>query len=194
MEKMTLHLPKSIQVMFYDFCVANRDLPFKFELYEHQIIISMTGSETEIFNVAIIHALYSWNLLSKYGKVFGNGGAFTMPNGKILSPDAAAIALVRWAKIPLEDRKKFAPIEPDFVLEIRSQTDRIADLKKKMELWMSFGVLLAWLIDPIEEKIWVYKKNSATVCIENFDGKITGEDVLVGLEIDLKEVFLSVKL
>lgn len=88
-----------------------------------------------------------------------------------------------------EDRKGIASIVPDFVMEVRSETDRIATLKKKMtDAWMANGVKLAWLIDPVKEKAWIYRADGASEEIDGFHHSLSGEDILPGFELKLTEL------
>ncbi len=101
------------------------------------------------------------------------------------NPDAAWISNERWNQIEKEERKKFAYLAPDFIIELMSPSDRLKPAKHKMEKWIKNGVLLAWLIDPENEVVYIYKTGGAIEQVNGFDKKLSGEDVLQGFELDL---------
>jgi Uma2 family endonuclease len=101
------------------------------------------------------------------------------------NPDAAWIRNERWGQIEKEERKKFGYIAPDFILELMSPSDRLKPAKNKMEKWIKNGVFLAWLIDPENETVYIYKPNAIIEEIKGFDKKLSGENVLLGFELDL---------
>ena len=102
------------------------------------------------------------------------------------SPDAACIKKERWEALTVTEQEKFAPICPDFIVELRSKSDSLSRLKNKMEKWVANGCKLAWLIDPLEKKAYVYKPKLQAQEIIGFDGKLSGENLLPGFELDLK--------
>lgn len=103
----------------------------------------------------------------------------------MLAPDAAWIVAERWKALTLDEQEKFAPLTPDFVIEIRSKSDSLPELKDKMTKWIANGCRLAWLIDPIEQKAYVYTSNGSVQTVNNFDETLIGTDVLPGFELDL---------
>lgn len=131
-----------------------------------------------------------WNEHFGKGEVYGSSSGFDLPNGATKSPDVAWISPERLAAAPEEDEDAaFVQIVPDFVVEIRSQTDRLKKLQTKMtDSWMANGVRLAWLIDPFEEKAYVYRQGQEEPeVVEGFsDKKLSGEEVLPGFELDLE--------
>ena len=131
--------------------------------------MEITGSETGSFNSEITTELTIWNRQQKSGKTFDSSTGFTLPNNAVKSPDAAWIEIERWKALSPEDRKKFAHISPDFVIEIRSESDKIDRLKAKMSEYIENGVRLGWLIDPVEEEVWIYRENGTIDRVESFD-------------------------
>ncbi|MFN7791533.1 MAG: Uma2 family endonuclease, partial [Cyclobacteriaceae bacterium] len=101
------------------------------------------------------------------------------------SPDVSWVRKTRWDELRLEDQEKFAPICPDFVIELRSKSDSLSQLKSKMEKWMENGCELAWLIDPIQQKTYIYQPNVAVYEVTDFDQKLSGGTLLPGFELDL---------
>ncbi|MDX2284508.1 MAG: Uma2 family endonuclease, partial [Bacteroidia bacterium] len=104
------------------------------------------------------------------------------------SPDTAWVSLERWLALPDEDRKRFARISPDFVIEIRSETDDLGQLQSKMAEYQANGVRLGWLIDPQAQQVWIYRADGSTAHIGNFRTPLSGEDVLPGFELRLWEL------
>lgn len=192
MENILLNFPESMQMnseQFFEFCMLNRHLPYKFELLENgKILISMTFPEKGCLNANFTGMLGIWNKAHKLGKICASSTAFTMPDETVLSPDVSFFAWAKLKKYSKEDFDKFTKIVPDFVGEIRSITDSLEDQLAKMRKWMAHGVELAWLFDPFEEKIYIFRKNGLDSELNGFDHLLSGENVLVNFEINLKKM------
>lgn len=137
---------------------------------------------------AIIALLYAWNYRQvAIGEVHGSTGGFDLPNGATKSPDAAWVSPERLAANP-GGEEDFIKIVPDFIVEVRSGTDRLKKLQTKMsDTWMANGVRMGWLIDPYEEKAYIYRQDADPEIIEGFAGKkLSGEAVLPGFELPLE--------
>ncbi|MEB3149383.1 MAG: Uma2 family endonuclease [Sphaerospermopsis sp.] len=173
---------------FFDFCQLNRDFRIERNQFGDLLIMSPTGSETDERNFNLIVQLGIWTKKDGTGVGFGSSGGFTLPNGAVRSPDAAWIKKERWEAIPTEQRKKFAPICPDFVVELRSETDSLKTLQEKMEEYIENGVKLAWLIDRKQQKVYIYRPSQP---VEELDHPQTlnGEDILPGFVLDLREIW-----
>ena len=91
----------------------------------------------------------------------------------------------RWEQLTPDEQEKFAPLTPDFVIEVRSRSDHLKELQTKMQEWIKNGCRLAWLIDPVEQKAYVYKTGGLAKTVETFDEKLSGEEVLPDFELDL---------
>ncbi len=170
---------------FFRFCQQNRTL--KFERTKERKIIAMTptGLETSGRNSDINGYLFVWNLQTKYGRVFDSNGGFTLPDGSVLAPDAAVVSQQRWDALPQAERKKFGHLCPEFIIELKSEHDRVATLQAKMQDWIHNGVQLGWLIDPEEEVVYIYQPQKAIIEVKGFDQKVSGDPVLPGFELDL---------
>jgi Uma2 family endonuclease len=173
---------------FFDFCKLNRDFRIERNQFGDLLIMSPTGSETDERNFNLIVQLGIWTKKDGTGVGFGSSGGFTLPNGAVRSPDAAWIKKEEWEAIPTEQRKKFAPICPDFVVELRSETDNLKTLQEKMEEYIENGVKLAWLIDRKQQKVYIYRPSQP---VEELDHPQTlnGEDILPGFILDLREIW-----
>ena len=120
------------------------------------------------------------------GEVFNASAGYTLPSGAVLSPDASWVSQERYDKMPEDEMWKFAAVVPDFVVEVRSKSDRLKKVKAKMSEWMENGVRLAWLIDPKTKTTYIYRENGSIEVLEGFDRILTGEDVMEDFEFDLK--------
>lgn len=190
MESLILKIPKEDSLTddeLFRICTANKQLRIERDESGQLIIMSPTGSFTSNKNF-ILNGLFSQWVESHLDLGFGfdSSGGFILPDRSMRSPDAAWIKKKRWEALSLEAQEKFAPICPDFIVELRSKSDSLSQLKKKMEVWITNGCQLAWLIDPLENKAYIYKPNFPLKELSDFDTKLSGEDLLPGFELDLK--------
>ena len=173
---------------FFQFCQENDSINFERNSNGEIIIMAPTGSDTGAFNLGITSQLYSWNAKNKFGIAFDSSTGFTLKNGAIRSPDGAFILKARWDKVAIDDRKKFAHICPDFVIELLSESDHEWALQKKMEEWMDNGCRLAWMINPEKKETMIYRSKGETET-KPFHEALNGEDVLPGFTINLTKIF-----
>jgi Uma2 family endonuclease len=173
---------------FFDFCQLNRDFRIERNVFGDLLIMSPTGSETDERNFDLIGQLWIWTKQNGTGVGFASSGGFTLPNGAIKSPDAAWIKRSLWEAIPAEQRKKFAPICPEFVIELRSETDNLKLLQDKMQEYIDNGTELGWLIDRKQRKVFIYRPQ---LPVEELDHPLTlsGENVLPGFVLDLSQIW-----
>ena len=131
----------------------------------------------------------NWAEKHQMGETFSPSVGFDLPDGATKSPDVSWVCSEKMAKLkPAQIEKSFLPVVPDFVGEVRSGSDRLQKLQDKMlNTWMANGVRLGWLIDPYDEKVYVYKPNGQIEVVSGFDNTITGEDVMPGFELKLSE-------
>jgi Uma2 family endonuclease len=183
-------LPNMIMTddQFFDFCQLNRHFRIERNQIGDLFIMSPTGSETEERNFNLIVQLGIWTKQDGTGVGFGSSGGFTLPNGAVRSPDAAWIKRTKWEIIPADKRKKFAPICPEFVVELRSENDSLSTLKEKMQEYIDNGTQLAWLIDRKQRKVFIYRPNCGVEELDN-PQTLTGEDILPGFVLDLSEIW-----
>ncbi|MBD0365263.1 MAG: Uma2 family endonuclease [Flavisolibacter sp.] len=188
MEPVVLKFPPNTQFTddeLFEFCAANKELRIERDKNGKLIIMPPTGSLSSLHNLTVASLLWNWNQKSGLGVAFDSSGGFRLPNRAMRAPDAAWIRKERWEQLSPEEQKKFAPLTPDFIIEIRSESDSLQELKDKMHEWIENGSQLAWLIDPLEQKAYVYTPEDATKIIESFNEKLNGGDVLPGFELDL---------
>ncbi|NJR18192.1 MAG: Uma2 family endonuclease [Calothrix sp. CSU_2_0] len=172
----------------FEFCQLNKDFRIERKATGEIVIMSPTGSETDERNFDLIGQLWAWTKQDGTGVGFGSSGGFTLPSGAVRSPDAAWIKKTDWEAISLEKRKKFAPICPKFVIELRSESDSLKELKTKMEEYMTNGTLLGWLIDRVGCKVYIYRPNTAVEELDN-PATLSGEGVLPGFVLNLNEIW-----
>lgn len=188
--ELRIRLAESVEEMrsrFEEFVAQNPDLNVEQEPSGEIVIMSPTGAEGSSTNSEIARQLGNW-AVTNGGKTFDSSGMFIFANGAKRAPDAAWISAKRWGTVSVQDRKKFPHIAPDFVIELRSETDRLAALHAKMQEYIGNGVRLGWLIDPFEKRVHVYCAGEQTVVHEN-PNSVSGGDVLNGFVLELERIF-----
>ncbi len=171
---------------FYEFCVANKDLRIERDPDKKIIIMAPVGSESGFYEGEAFGELRNWNLKTQEGVALSPSSGFKLKNGATRAADSSWISLERWQKLSDDQKKKFLPIAPDFAIEIRSKTDKLKKLKSKMLEWIENGVRLAWLIDPTEQKTYIYREDGSIEILEGFERELSGEEVLKGFTFDLR--------
>lgn len=173
---------------FYEFCRINRDLRVERTAQGDLLIMTPTGGETGERNSEITMQLRIWAKRDGTGVTFDSSSGFVLPNHAVRSPDAAWIKRSRWVTLTPDQRRKFVPLCPDFVLELRSPTDDLCFLQAKMQEYLDNGAQLGWLIDPAARRLYVYRPQAPVECLENPDA-LSGYPVLPGFVLDLSEVW-----
>jgi Uma2 family endonuclease len=171
---------------FFEFCQMNNDLRIERTAKGQLIIMAPTGSETGHFNSEIHGIIWFWNRNKKLGYTFDSSTGFKLPNGAERSPDTAWIIKDRWEALSLEQREKFAPITPDFVLELRSKGQSLSELREKMDEYMECGCRLGWLMDPQNRRTYVYSENGEIQTV-SFDEVLSGGELMPDLEVRWSE-------
>jgi Uma2 family endonuclease len=177
-------IPHLTDEQFYQLCVANRDLSLEMNAAGELIIVPPVGGESGNQEADLITDLNNWNRQAKLGKVFSSSTIFILPNGAKRSPDAAWVKLERWENLTPEQRKKFPPLVPDFLIELRSETDRLTTLQEKMNEYIQNGLRLGWLINPQDAKVEIYRLGKAVEVIQ-MPVIISGEDILPEFELQV---------
>ncbi|MEM9772213.1 MAG: Uma2 family endonuclease [Cyanobacteria bacterium P01_D01_bin.73] len=173
---------------FEQLCENHPDIKFERNYRGELIIMSPTGGETGNRNVELSADFVVWNRRTKLGYLFDSSTCFKLPNGGNRSPDLSWISRDRWEALSKEDREKFPPISPDFVLELKSPSDNIKDLRDKMVEYQDAEVKLGWLIDRQARTVEIYRAGQEPE-LRDRPTKIDGEDVLPGFELDLSIVW-----
>jgi Uma2 family endonuclease len=173
----------------YEIDAANENLRIETSADGDFEIMPPPFPETSRRNWDINLQLGIWSKKDKSGVCFESSAKFTLPNGAKRMPDAAWILKERYFALSAEEREEhFARIAPDFVIELRSKSDRLPNLQSKMQEYMENDVRLGWLIDPFERRVHIYRSGRAVEILEN-PAKVSGENVLVGFELDLTEIW-----
>jgi Uma2 family endonuclease len=184
-----LQIPSSVHHFsddeFFEFCQANQPFNFERDKFGNIYIIMPTGSKTSEFNAELITEFGIWNREYKLGKVFDSNRDFILPDTSMRAADVAWIELTRWQALTKKQQSKFAPICPDFVLELMSSSDDFESLNAKMLEWLANGCRLAWLIDIKNEKVYIYENGGLAQEITGFSQKLSGGKVLANFELDL---------
>ncbi len=173
--------------LFSALCSANPEL--RLERTGRGELIAMTPASSEAGgrNAKLTYQLIGWTISSGMGYGFDSSAGFTLPNGAIRSPDASWISNDRWDSLTPDERKGFARICPDFVVELRSNHDRLRDLRIKMREYRANGARLGWLIDPPRKVVEIYRPGRR-VEVQSAPTTLSGEDVLPGFILDLKDI------
>lgn len=170
---------------FFQLCQDNRDLRFERNSNGDIVIMTPTGGETSNRNSGINYQLYAWNRENKLGVTFDSSGGFKLPNGADRSPDAAWIPLAKWNNLTDQQRQKFLPLCPDFVIELRSPSDNLKTLQNKMKEYLRNGTKLGWLINPKDKQVEIYRQGKEVEILDN-PTTLSGEDVLTNFLLDLE--------
>ena len=170
---------------FFHFCQQNRDLRIERTCNGEVILMSPTGSKTGMRNSEINFQLKAWNKQHQRGIVFDSSTGFKLPSGAERSPDASWVSREKWEALSGEEQDKFAPVCPEFVIELKSPSDLLQTLQAKMEVWMRNGCQLAWLIHPELETVFIYRADGTRDELHGLGRRVSGEDVLPGFELEL---------
>jgi Uma2 family endonuclease len=195
MDTATLSLPSPLRLsinltdeQFWQLCLSNRDYRFERTAKGELIVMPPTGSDTGRRNIKITTQLEIWNSQSKLGVAFDSSTGFKLPNGAERSPDASWVKKERWESLTAEQQAKFAPLCPDFVVELRSPSDSLQNLQEKMREYINNGARLGWLIDRKNQQVEIYRPDR-DVEILSSPQTLSGEDVLPGFVLELTEIW-----
>ena len=189
MDVLTVHMPLSTQLtdeQFYDLCRANADLRIERTANGELIFMPPTGGETGNRNSEINADFVIWNRQSKLGKVFDSSTCFKLPSGADRSPDVAWVRQERWDALTLEQKEKFPPIAPDFVLELMSPTDSLETAQAKMREYLENGVKLGWLINRKKQQVEIYRLNQPVEILQT-PPSLSGESILPNFILELQQ-------
>ncbi|WP_330204207.1 Uma2 family endonuclease [Cyanobacterium sp. Dongsha4] len=169
---------------FYQLCINNPELQLERNSQGELIIMSPVGGESGEKEANLITDINNWNRQKKLGKVFSSSTIFSLPNGGDRSPDVAWVSLAKWEKLTEKEREGFPPICPDFVIELRSKTDRLKPLQEKMQEYLDSGLQLGWLINPQDKTVEIYSPNQSVEVLK-MPINLSGENILPDLNINL---------
>ena len=191
MTAVTLQIPKSLKFTddkFVEIVAANKDLRLELSSQGELSIMSPTGGETGDRNLELGGQVWFWNRQNGLGKAFDSSTGFKLPNGATRSPDVSWIKIETWNALTPEQRKRFLPLCPDFVIELVSESDDLADTQAKMREYIANGLRLGWLINPKNKQVEIYHPNQEIEVLQS-PTSLSGEDVLLGFILDLQPIF-----
>jgi len=191
MNALTVNLQSVLELtdeQFFNLCQANRDLRFERTATGELIIMPPTGGETGNRNGRLNQQLFNWSDTDGTGIVFDSSTCFKLPNGADRSPDASWIKLKRWDALTEEEKQKFPPICPDFVIELLSPSDSLKVAQEKMREYIENGVRLGWLINRKSRQVEIYRIGQKLEVLES-PITLSGEDVLQGFILNLAAIW-----
>ena len=171
---------------FYQLCINNPDLNIERSAKGVLIFMVPVGGEGGSWEADYIIDVGNWNRQTKLGKVFSSSTLFKLPGGGDRAPDAAWVELSRWQNLTPEQRRKFPPIAPDFVIELRSPTDDLGMLQEKMQEYLNSGVRLGWLFNPQDQQVEIYRQGQVKE-VRSLPTELSGEAVLPGFVLQVNQ-------
>ena len=191
-----LAIPPSIGLkvtreQFIELARVNRDLKLERTATGELIVNPPTGGGSGRRNLSITGQLHRWfEANENLGEAFDSSTGFTLPNGAERSPDAAWVSRNRWETLTPEQQESIVPLCPDFVVELRSKSDKLEPLRRKMQEYIENGTKLGWLIDPRNQKVEIYRFQAEVETLDR-PAELSGEDVLPGFKLNLRRVWES---
>ena len=173
---------------FYQLCRNNPDIKFERNAKGEIIIMPPTGGETGNYNFEIAVDFGIWNRQTRLGVCFDSSTCFKLPNGADRSPDVSWIQQARWDTLTPQQKEKFPPIAPDFVLELMSPTDSLKETQNKLQEYMDNGVQLGWLINRKTQRVEIYRQGKEVEILVS-PTELSGENVLPGFVLNLQTVW-----
>ncbi|ADV81215.1 Uma2 family endonuclease [Terriglobus saanensis] len=170
------------------FCEQHDELAVEREPNGDLIFMTPTGLEGSNRNIALSRALDEWAEEDGRGLAFDSSAGVTLPDLSVRSADAAWISHRKLNALSLDDRKRFAHVCPEFVVELRSETDSLSVLQQKMEQWIANGAELGWLIDPFEKAIHLYRPGYPPEILKEIS-QVSGEGPVAGFIMPLDRIF-----
>lgn len=186
-----LQLPPSLSMnseQFFDFCQVNRDLRIERTAKGEIIVMTPAGGETGFRNIRLSSQLDRWAEADGTGVAFDSSTGFTLPSGGDRSPDSAWVLRSRLAALTPEQKEKFLPLCPDFVMELRSPSDRLATVREKMQEFIDNGTRLGFLIDPQLHQVTIYRPGAAPELL-NAPATVSGDPELPGFTLDMARIW-----
>lgn len=193
MFQLTLNLDSVIELnreQFYQICQDNPDLKLERTATGNLVIMSPTGEETGRKNASLIVQVGLWNEQTQLGEVFDSSTGFSLPNGADRSPDVAWLEKSHWEALSPQEKEKFIPLCPDFVIELLSPTDNLKHVQTKMQEYIENGCQLGWLINQKQKIVEVYRPGKETEILDAL-ASLSGENVLPSFTLNLTKVWSS---
>ncbi|WP_309729110.1 Uma2 family endonuclease [Chamaesiphon sp. OTE_75_metabat_556] len=181
-------LPQMSEAQFYEFCHRNPNLRIERNPNGEVIVMPPAFSDTGNRNNKIGYQLTRWTEERENGEAFDSSAGFTLPNGAVRSPDASWIRLDRWNALTEAQKASFAPICPDFVVELRSASDTLKSLQTKMQEYIENGARLGLLIDRQTRTVYCYRADGS-VAVLNQPERVSCDPELPGLTLQMAKIW-----
>lgn len=194
-ERLVVHTGPGIEMddeQFFQFCQLNRDLQIERDADGDITIMAPEGGSSGSGSGKLTIAFGVWAERDGTGRIFGSSTGFKLSNGATRSPDVAWVRNERLDALTDEQWEKFLPLCPDFVLELRSPSDSLRNLQRKMEEYSKNGAQLGWLLDPVSKCIHVYRPGAAPEILDN-PASLSGEPLLRGFTLDLQKIWVAMQ-
>jgi Uma2 family endonuclease len=175
---------------FSALCVVNTDLRLERTAQGDLIVMTPAGSETGGRNARLTSRLVVWADADGEGTAFDSSAGFRFPNGATRAPDASWIRNDRWNALAPEQKRRFAPICPDFAVELCSPSDERKTASAKMREYIDNGLRLGWLLDPDDGQVEIHRPGRPVEVLDR-PATLSGEDVLPGFTLDLKGILFD---
>ena len=188
---LVLHTRPAIDMspeQFYEFCFINREWRIERTAEGDLRIMAPAGGGTGSRNAVITSMLTTWALRDRTGVAFDSSTGFTLPNGATRSPDAAWVQRVRLAVLTAEQKEKFLPLCPDFVIELRSPSDDLGSVQEKMQEYLDNGMQLGWLIDPSTRQVYIYRPSVTVECVDD-PSRMPGDPELPDFVLEMTHIW-----
>ena len=186
-----LHWPPSMRVVndqFFEFCQANKALRIERTVQGDCEIMAPTAGETGCLNAALTARLYIWAEREDSGVVFDSSSGFVLPNGAIRSPYVSWVKRTRLAVLTSEQKQRFLPLCPDFIIELRSPSDNLKAVQDKMQEYIENGARLGWLIDTEAQQVLVFQPQKQLFSLEKPE-VLSADEVMKGFELDMQKIW-----
>ncbi len=177
---------------FFQFCQVNRDLQIERTPEGDILIMAPEGLSSGHGSAELVALFNQWAKRDGTGQVFGPSTGFILPNGAIRAPDVAWVRNQRLEALTEAQWHRFAPLCPDFVLELRSPSDTLRRLQQKMVEYRDNGAQLGWLLDPVSKQVHVYRPGAAIEVLDN-PASLSGEPLLPGFVLDVSQIWAAME-
>lgn len=186
-----VRLPPSLRFtenQFFEFCALNRDVRIERNARGEVTIMPPAGWASANRNARITSQLVTWAERDGSGAAADSSAGYMLPNTAVREPDASWISNARLATVPAEQKERFLPLCPDFVVELRSPSDRLPILQAKMAEYMANGARLGWLIDPANRQVFVYRQGHEAERLDAPD-RLSGDPPMAGFELRMEGIW-----
>jgi Uma2 family endonuclease len=170
------------------FCAANEILRVERDPNGEILVMTPAGSKSSKMNMRIGRLLDEWAEADGRGVAFDSNGGFSLPDGSMRAADAAWVRIEKWEALSEKDQARFAPLCPDFIIELRSQSDKLPELQAKMQQWIANGAQLAWLIDPIDQTVAIYRSAQQPE-VHHHPSSVQGTGPVAGFELLMSRIW-----